>query len=165
MRILGKLSPTLLLNNHSVTQAEKTKKLLTTYLRRLTNLSGNNRSLFLPRLSDQFMDLHELSQLNREKSFGIIEALIAGKKKMLCAILDSRLEASNEASKKLKKLQRYDHFLFEERGSKDLHVGWPFVKGKFSDGTLVRCPLLYFPVELIAEDKEWFLRVREDEDV
>src|SRR6478609_7113111 len=106
MRLLGKLSPTLLLNNHIVTQAEKTKRLLTTYLRRLTNLSGNNRSLFLPRLSEQLMDLHELSQLNREKSFSIIEALIAGKKKTLCAVLDSRMEAVNVASKKLKKLQR-----------------------------------------------------------
>lgn len=146
-------------------QSEKTKKLLTTYLRRLTNLSGNNRSIFLPRLSEQFIDVHELSQFNKEKSFSIIEALIAGKKKMICPILDSRMEAANEASKKLKKLQRLDHFLFEERGSKDLHIGWPFVRGKFSDGTLVRCPLLYFPVELVAEDKDWFLRVREDEDI
>ncbi|HZX74557.1 MAG TPA: AAA domain-containing protein [Cyclobacteriaceae bacterium] len=165
MRLLGKLSPTLLLNNYIVTEAERTKKLLTTYLRRLTNLSGNNRSLFLPRLSEQVIDLHSLSQLNREKSFGIIDALIAGKKKILCAILDSRMEAVNEASRKLKKLQRVDHFLFEERGSKDLHVGWPFVRGKFSDGTLVRCPLLYFPVELAIENKEWVIRIREGEDV
>ena len=146
-------------------QTEKTKKLLTTYLRRLTNLSGNNRSLYLPRLSEQFLDLHDLSQLNKEKSFGIIEALLAGKKKMLCAILDSRMEIVNEVSKKLKKLQRFDQFLFEERGSKDLHIGWPFVSGKFSDGTLVRCPLLYFPVELFTENKEWFIRLREGEDI
>jgi DNA polymerase IIIc chi subunit len=148
-----------------VEQSERTKKLLTTYLRRLTNLSGNNRSLFLPRLSDQFLDVHDLSQLNKEKSFSIVEALIAGKKKVLCALMDSRMEATNEASKKLKKLQRLDHFLFEERGSKDLHVGWPFVRGKFSDGTLVRCPLLYFPVELVIENKEWVLRVREGDDI
>src|SRR6478736_4951673 len=160
MRLLGKLSPTLLLNNYIVTEAERTKKLLTTYLRRLTNLSGNNRSLFLPRLSEQVIDLHSLSQLNREKSFGIIDALIAGKKKILCAILDSRMEAVNEASRKLKKLQRIDHFLFEERGSKDLHVGWPFVRGKFSDGTLVRCPLLFFPVELTIENNHWSLEFR-----
>jgi len=111
------------------------------------------------------MDLHDASQLNREKSFSIIESLIAGKKKMICPILDSRMEAANETSKKLKKLQRLDHFLFEERGSKDLHIGWPFVRGKFSDGTLVRCPLLYFPVELVAENKEWFIRLREGDDI
>jgi len=145
---------------------EKTKKLLTAYLRRLTNLSGNNRSLFLPRIrSEQFLDLHTLSQLNKEKSFTILEALIARKKKIICPVLDSRMEASNEASGKLKKLQRLDHFLFEERGSKDLHIGWPFVRGKFSDGTAVQCPLLFFPVELLIENNQWVIQCRQDSEV
>ncbi len=143
-----------------------TKSILTTYLRRLTNLSGNNRSLFLPRLgSEQFIDLHELSQLQKEKSFTIIEALIADKKKNVCAIADPRMEAVNEASKKLKKLSRLDQFLFEERGSRDLHVGWPFVRGKFADGTLVRSPLLFFPVSLELENNNWILKPREDADI
>ena len=142
--------------------SEKTKKLLTNYLRKLTNLSGNNRSNFLPRLSsDQFIDLQWLSQLNGEKAFKIIEALIAEKGKVICPLVDARMEAANEASKKLKKLQRIDHFIFEERGSHDLHVGWPFVRGKFLDGTLVRCPLLFFPVRLKAENEKWVLRSEE----
>lgn len=142
-------------------QKEKTKKLLNAYLRRLTNLSGNNRSLFLPRIrSEQFLDLHALSQLNKEKSFSIIEALIAQKKKIICPVLDSRMEVSNEASGRLKKLQRLDHFLFEERGSKDLHIGWPFVRGKFSDGTSVQCALLFFPVELLIENNHWIIQCR-----
>ncbi len=147
-------------------QKEKIKNLLTAYLRRLTNLSGNNRSLFLPRIrSEQFLDLHTLSQLNKEKSFSILEALIAQKKKIICPVLDSRMEVSNEASGKLKKLQRLDHFLFEERGSKDLHIGWPFVRGKFSDGTAVQCPLLFFPVELSMENNHWVIQCRQDGEV
>jgi len=119
--------------------------------------------LYLPRIaSEQFMDLHELSQLNKEKSFEIIEALIRGNKKNVCAVMDSRMEANNEASKKLKKLLRLDHFIFEERGTKDLHIGWPFVRGKFSDGTFVRCPLLFFPVELQTEGNQWSIRMREE---
>lgn len=108
------------------------------------------------------MDLHSLSFLDTEKSFEIIRALIAGKSKKLCALLDSRLEAVNQASAKLKKLQRLDKFIFEERGSNDLHVGWPMVHGKFSDGTLVRCPLLYFPVSIVEENNQWILQPRED---
>ena len=74
-----------------------TKKLLTTYLRRLTNLSGSSRALFLPRLNaDLFIDLHSFSQLNKEKSFSIIEALIGGKQKALCSVVDPRLELANE---------------------------------------------------------------------
>jgi len=142
---------------------EKAKNILQTYLRRLTNLSGNNRSLLLLRLhAEQLVDVHDLSFLNNERSFSIINALIAGKEKKLCQVLDSRLEANNEASKKLKKLQRADRFIFEERGSNDLHVGWPFLRGKFSDGTVVRCPLLFFPVALEQENNQWILRPRTD---
>jgi hypothetical protein len=138
-----------------------TKNVLRSYLRRLTNLSGNNRSLYLLRLyADQLMDVHELNQLNGLKSFEIINALIAGKDIRISSVLDSRMEAVNEASKKLKKLQRTDHFLFEERGSNDLHVGWPFIRGKFADGTPVRCPLLFFPVTIVQENNAWYLNQR-----
>lgn len=137
--------------------------ILRTYLRRLTNLSGNNRSLLLLRLhSEQLMDLQQLSFLNGEKAFEIIKALIAGKSKKICPVLDSRMETVNEASRKLKRLQRLDKFIFDERGSNDLHVGWPIIRGKFSDGTLVRCPLLYFPVSIVQENTQWVLALRED---
>jgi hypothetical protein len=107
------------------------KNILQTYLRRLTNLSGNNRSLLLLRLhAEQLIDLHKLSFLNGEKSFEIINSLIAGKSKKLCPILDSRMEASNEESNRLKKLHRIDHFIFEERGSYDLHVGGSYSPGR-----------------------------------
>ena len=142
---------------------DSTKNILATYLRRLTNLSGNNRSLLLLRLhAEQLIDLHKLSFLNGEKSFEIINALIADRSKKLCQVLDSRVEANNEESKRLKKLQRIDRFIFEERGSNDLHVGWPFVRGKFSDGTAVRCPLLFFPVSIVQEGQHWTLQPRED---
>lgn len=142
---------------------DPTKKLLQTYLRRLTNLSGNNRSIYLPRLTiDQFIDLQELSQLNGEKAFAIIESLIAEKLKTICPIADARLESANVVSLKLKKLKRMDQFIFEERGAKDLHVGWPFVQGKLLDGTLIRCPLLFFPVTLTSIGNQWVLQPRKD---
>ncbi len=140
-----------------------TKNILSTYLRRLTNLSGSNRSLLLLRLAaEQLLDVQEFGFLNGEPSFEIINALIAGKSKKLCQVLDSRLESNNLSSKKLKKLQRIDRLIFEESGSNDLHIGWPFVRGKFMDGTLVRCPLLYFPVSLVEEGQHWVLEPRKD---
>lgn len=146
--------------------ASGTKKLLTTYLRRLTNLSGNNRSLFLSRLvADQIVDVQELSQLNGENAFTLIQALIAERSKSICPVLDTRMESANEASKKLKRLQRIDRLIFEERGAKDLHVGWPIIQGKFADGTLVRCPLLFFPVELTIQNNHWVVKPREEADI
>jgi len=126
-------------------------------------LSGNNRSLYLPRLtSDQFIDIQELSQLNGEKAFTIVERLIAEKFSTICPLSDVRLESANKASARLKKLKRIDQFIFEERGAKDLHVGWPFVEGKLVDGTLVRCPLLFIPVTLTTIGNQWILQPRKD---
>ncbi len=147
-------------------EKEATKNLLRNFLRRLTNLSGRNRSLFLPRLyAEQFIDVHLFSFLKNKNSFSIIQNLIAEKPSLLCAEVDSRMEANNVASRKLKVLQRTDKFLFEERGSRDLYVGWPFVQGKFLDGTLVRCPLIYFPVELKLEEGQWSIHLRSDVDL
>lgn len=139
------------------------KSILTSFLRRLTNLSANNRGLVLLRLTgDQFVDLHMLSFLNGEKSFSIIEHLIRGRDMKIAQVHDSRLESNNKASQRLKMLERIDHMIFEERGTNDLHVGWPFVRGKFSDGTIVRCPLLYFPVTLKQKGAHWVLEPRSD---
>ncbi|MCH8317292.1 MAG: DUF4011 domain-containing protein, partial [Bacteroidetes bacterium] len=141
------------------------QKLLQAYARRLTNLSGRNRSLLLLRLSViQDIDLTEFDQEFTGGAFDIISQLIARKKSIaLCPWLDSRDKRINELSKRLKTIQRRDKFIYEERGARDLYVGWPFVRGRFLDGTLVRCPLLFFPVELIINEKnQWELNIRKE---
>ncbi|WPP50514.1 AAA domain-containing protein [Catalinimonas niigatensis] len=156
-------------------------KILQSYLRRLTNITSNNRSLYLPRLvAKQFVDVHKFDFLNNFSSYKIIEWLIAGgahdlegvsgKKLPLCAVLDSRDEQNNKMSQQLKKLSRTEKFIFEEQGSKDLFIGWPFVKGKFSDGTIVRCPLMFFPVNLEQHQTneyglQWVLSIRDEVNV
>jgi len=140
------------------------EKILQSYLRRLTNLSGNNRSLLLLRLiSDQFLDIHDLDFANNEPSFSVIEALIGQKERIkLCDEFDARDKSVNTTSQKLRKIQRIEQFIFQERGARDLYVGWPFVRGKFSDGTLVRCPLIFFPVSLSRDQNGWYLEQRKD---
>ena len=140
------------------------QKILKSYLRRLSNLSGNNRSLLLLRLlKDQFIDVHDFDYAENEASFEIIKNLIEQRKKItLCSEVDSRSKSTNELSKRLKKIKRIEKFIFDERGAKDLYVGWPFIKGKFVDDTLVRCPLLFFPVSIEKEGNEWYLSRRDD---
>ena len=139
-------------------------QILQSYLRRLTNLSGSNRSLLLLRLiSEQCLDLHEFDFALNEPSFEIIRKLIAHDNPIsLTQDVDSRDKDANRLGRRLKKLERIDKFIFEERGAKDLYVGWPFVSGKFSDDTLVRGPLLFFPVELINKANVWSLRLRKE---
>ncbi len=140
------------------------RTILQSYLRRLTNLSGNSRSILLTRLlSEQFIDIHDFNYALNEPSFGIVSQLIARKSKItLCDVQNSRDESSNKLSSRLRKLKRIEHLVFEERGARDLYIGWPFVKGKFSDGTLVRCPLLFFPVTLDHDNQQWHLKLRKD---
>jgi len=140
------------------------RKVLKSYLRRLTNLTSTNRSLMLLRLvSNHFIDLHEIGSTQNKLSFEMIEELIGRKQAIsLCPLLDSRDEIANEVSRRLKKLQRVEKFIFEERGSKDLYVAWPFLRGRFGEGTLVRCPLMFFPVELEIIDNRWVLRQRDE---
>ncbi len=134
------------------------EKILKSYLNRLTNLTAKNRSLLLLRLtSDQFIDIHDFNFLNKQPSFSILENLIAGKNVTLCPHADSRDEDVNNSSRKLKHLQRVDKFIYDERGSRDLYVGWPFVRGRFNDGTLVRCPLVFFPVTIEQNQRTWQL--------
>ncbi|MBC7408406.1 MAG: DUF4011 domain-containing protein, partial [Arcicella sp.] len=146
-------------------QENKLQKILKSYQKRLTNLTSRNKSLLLLNLSaEQFLDLHELDFLQNKPSFNIVEQLIAQKNTIfLCEIHDPRYERVNEVSKRLRKISRTEKFIEEERGSEDLYVGYPIIKGKFSDGTVVRCPLLFFPVTIIQKDAQiWQLQTRDE---
>lgn len=143
------------------------KNILKSYLKRLTNLTARNRSLVLLRLSKrQFIDLHSLNFLLNKPSFNIVEQLIEQQKGIpICEFLDPRNERSNEKSKQLTQISRTEKLIVEERGAEDLYVGYPMVKGKFSDGTVVRCPLLFFPVSLtqkiVQKKNVWSLEQRD----
>lgn len=142
-------------------------KLLKTYQKRLTNLSGNNKSLLLLKLSEKyFLDLHHLDFALNKPSFNIIENLIAHKKKIsLCNSIDSRDKNSNKVAHILQQIRRTDHQIQEERGARDLYIAYPFVQGKLLDGTLIRCPLLFFSVELVLENNEWKIKLLENQAV
>ncbi len=135
------------------------------YQKRLTNLTHRNKSLLLLSLSQRsFLDLHLLDYLNNKPSFALIENLIKGiSKTLLCPQIDSRDKFANQVSPILKNIQRTDRFIQEENGAKNLFVGYPIVEGKLLNDTLIRCPLLFFPVEIVLEDNNWYLKLRENE--
>ena len=141
--------------------------ILKTYQKRLTNLTNRNKSLLLLHLSQRnFLDIHLLDFLNDKPSFAIIENLIKGvAKTVLCPQIDSRNKFANQVSPILKNIQRTDRFIQEENGAKNLFVGYPIIEGKLLDDTLIRCPLLFFPVEITLENNYWVLQLRENESV
>ncbi|QRR03382.1 AAA domain-containing protein [Dyadobacter sandarakinus] len=140
------------------------ERVLKAYLKRLTNLSTRNKSLLLGHLSaEQFLDLQETDFLLGKPSVEIVRQMVQRKAKVpLCDVQDPRYEKVNDVSKRLRKIARTERFIEEERGSRDLYVGYPFVKGKLADGTPIHAPLLFFPVTLRIEKEQWCLLERED---
>lgn len=140
------------------------QNLLKAYLKKLTNLSSSNKSLLLLRLlKSQDIDLHDFDYLTNEPSFSILEKLVKQKKRIdLCAFVDTRLEENNTVSKQLKQISRKNRQIFEERGAQDLYIGWPFVEGKLLNDAPIRCPLLFFPIELFSENNVWYIQLREN---
>ncbi|MGX5858311.1 AAA domain-containing protein [Dyadobacter jiangsuensis] len=139
-------------------------RILKAYLKRLTNLSTRNKSLLLTSLSaEQFLDFHDTDFLLSKPSIDVLKQVIQGANRVaLCDVADPRFEKVNEASKRLRKIARTERFIEEERGSRDLYVGYPFVKGKLSDGTPIHAPLLFFPVTLRMDHEQWCLFERDD---
>ena len=132
-------------------------------LHRLTHLSGRSRVLRLLRLPlKQCMDLHALDLMYPKRiSFDIIAELIAHKPRITLAPFLAPGDAdSNENSRKLWHILRSDRMMMEERGDRALAVGWPIVQGQFSDGYMVRCPLLFFSVDLQYTAHAWQLTLR-----
>ncbi|MBC5993043.1 AAA domain-containing protein [Pontibacter cellulosilyticus] len=134
------------------------KNILKNYRRRLLNLGTGNRALLLLRLYQELhVDVEALDFLSGEPAFEVLNKLLSGKKKItLGPYTDSRYAPVAPVSRRLRYIKRKAEMIFEERGSRELYLGWPFVHGKFSDGTPVRCPLLFFPVALqVNAAQEW----------
>ena len=125
-------------------------RILKAYLKRLTNLSTRNKSLLLTSLSaEQFLDFHDTDFLLSKPSVEVLKQVVQGSNRVaLCDVADPRFEKVNEASKRLRKIARTERFIEEERGSRDLYLGYPFVKGKLYDGTPIHAHLLFFKVTM-----------------
>lgn len=136
------------------------KDIFQVYLNRLVDLSSNNRSIFLPKIiSNQMIDLKDFHFLNNHPSFFYITELLGRKRNIpLIQVLDSRDKNVNQLSVRLKRLHQNVNFAEEETGEKSLFVGWPFVEGKLLNDQLIRCPLIFFPVNLILDENTWYLR-------
>ena len=109
-------------------------------IRRLRNLTGRSAVLrLLTPTADRFLDVHRLDQPLERPSFAIIEELLALKQRIRIASQADPSDVEQSAlSLQLPKVQRAEAFLFQERGTRDLHIGYPFIGGKLRDERLFR---------------------------
>ncbi len=135
---------------------------LANYFEKIKFLPGNNRSLLLLDLpKETFLDLKTLEDSSSHSSFNIIKAII-GRENIIQISDPSEISINHDLHHQIHRIHRNERLIFEERGGKDLYIGWPFVRGKLNDGTLVRCPFIFFPFSLKFEDEKWYLIRRED---
>lgn len=143
------------------------EKILKKFHQRLANISTKNKSLVLLQLTKRlFIDLHSFHFLQKKSSFSILETVLsASKKTVLTTLLDPRDGQANAMSEQLKTILKTHQVILEERGSHDLSIGFPFVTGKFVDGTVVRAPLLFIPVQIWIENNHWYLSRKPDSSI
>lgn len=134
------------------------KDVLQVYLNRLVDLSSRNRSIYLSKLIfGQMIDLKDFDFVHHLPAFSYIEDLVGKKNKLpLLNLSDPRDKHVNILSTRIKKLQHLVKLAEAETGEKSLYVGWPFVEGKMLNGQVIRCPLMFFPVEIKAEENLWY---------
>ena len=133
------------------------------YIQRLTTHTARSASVRLLRLSPRrFLDLHAFDLLHEgRRSFDILRDLLAGEKHiLLCERAREKDSDVNKVSNQLRKIATEARMLFEERGTRDLHIGWPIIEGQLSDGRMVRTPLMFFGVQLVATAKHWALTIQ-----
>lgn len=73
-----------------------------------------------------------------------------------------KIEADYEAllnmSNAMQYLSRETQAIEKETGKYELYVGYPFVEGRFKDGSFVRAPFFLFPISIEKENNCWHIR-------
>ncbi|MDB5271790.1 MAG: superfamily helicase [Chitinophagaceae bacterium] len=135
------------------------KDLLNIFRNRLLDLSSSNRSVFLPKVyKGKFSDLKSWDYLSASSSLDIVKAMLAGKTSIKIAdVKHLSADQLEEVLEEAKKLIRTRQLIFDETGSADFYIGWPYVEGVMKNGMPLRAPLIFFPYQLIQVGREIYL--------
>jgi hypothetical protein len=129
------------------------------FKRKLTNLSSANPLLWMGRLKAGIqLDLAWLEQNEVKPTGFFLDQVLEGKKKVpICLVHNPRFGDENQSSRKLAQLVRNQETLLQERGVNDMFLAWPFVAGRWPDGSYFRTPFLFIPLRLEKDSSHWSL--------
>ncbi len=100
---------------------------------------------------------HEDEEIIRKRRSEIQEkydVLASEESRRIESIYENLLSMSNH----INYLYRETLAIEKETGKYDLYIGYPFVEGRFKDGSFVRAPFYLFPVELEVKNNRWYIR-------
>ncbi|MEK6954318.1 MAG: AAA domain-containing protein [Candidatus Micrarchaeota archaeon] len=152
------------LANPQIQEKVSVPKVLEVLRDQLTDVSKKNRSLHLARLNMKLhFDLFELFDENKAEAKKLAEKITNQKPLRLVKVITPK-EDEMAASYRLTHLQREADFIEKETGNYDVFIGYPFVEGKFGDGTHFKCPLVLFPVSIEKDYKKLEFAAKPDLD-
>ncbi len=136
-------------------------KVLDHYKDRLTNISRRNPNLYMGKtVKRRSFDLAAL---------GLDMELIRFLTNKRTTTLPLRFEASYDGELKerhVTTLYRETNKDEKETGSYDLYIAYPYVEGVFArDSFAIKAPLLYFPVKLVREGRDFKIVKDKDKDI
>ena len=129
------------------------------FKRKLTNLSAANPLLWMGRLkADLGLDWIRLDEAGEKRSWNLLSQILGGAKKIsICPRHNPRNADENRLSLHLARLQKSRKLVLQERGVDDLYLAFPFVLGQWPDGSWVRTPFLFIPVQIQDGKSDWEL--------
>lgn len=143
------------------------KELLTLYRDRLTDLTANNKSLKLMRLTNKnHFDISSLSSIEHGLDNNILEQVVAFHEQIPIIPQNSLVEDAIIANRKLLALKREVDLVEQETGNNPFYIAYGFLEGFLVQDFYIRCPILFFPGRLIKTNIKnkpyWALEVGEE---
>ncbi len=104
------------------------------------------------------LDLSEILFATGRSSEDFLDELCSGKKRIrISSVFDPRNPAENRAGFYLQKLARERQTENQERGTDNLFLAWPFILGQWPDGSWLRTPFQFIPLNLVKDDHFWWI--------
>lgn len=141
--------------------------ILKLYRDRLTDLTANNKSLRLTRLTNKnHFDIHTLESIENGLEVRVMEGICAQSEEILLMPQNSLEEGAILANRKLTQLKREIDLIEQETGNNPFYIGYGFLEGYLVPEFFVRCPILFYPAKLLKKyinnKPFWVLEVGEE---
>lgn len=156
-----------MINNHDRVEELVMKELLSLYRDRLTDLTANNKSLKLMRLTNKnHFDIHTLSNIQNGLHTKILEEVCALNDQIPLFAQNSLEEEAMLANHKLQQLKREVDLIEQETGNNPFYVAYGFLEGFLVPEFYIRCPILFYPSRLsksnVSNKPYWVLEVGDE---
>lgn len=141
--------------------SENAYKVLDHYKDRLTNISRRNPNLYMGKVVKR----SSFDMASLDSNLEIIQFLTSKKTGSMKLRFPSSIEG-DQLERSITVLYRETNKEEKEIGSYDLYLAYPFIEGVFKrDNFAIKAPLLYFPVKLVRNKREFSLQKDRDKDI